>query len=56
MRAIQNSGLSSVSQKDMKTVIAKKEAAEKGLKTLQIKQKWAQKNRQKRKDVLEKLW
>ena len=55
MRSLQNSGLSMVSQKDMKNLIAEKEKTEKELKILKGKQKWAQKNRLERSDVLKKL-
>ena len=55
VRSFQNSGLTMVSHKELKDLIAKKEATEKELKVLQQKQQWAKKNRLKRKETLEKL-
>ena len=55
MRSLQNSGLSTVSHKDIKNLMEKKEKTEKELRLLKQKQSWAKKNRLKRKETLETL-
>ena len=50
-----NSGLSIISQKDLKDLITKKEEKEKNVKRLQRKAEWQKQNRIKVKDTLKKL-
>ena len=55
MRTLSNSGFSGVSQKDLKSLISKKEALEKELKRLEKKAEWERKNRLKVKEKLQDL-
>ena len=54
-RALENSGLSLVSKKDVQNLVATKQKKEKKLSTLEYKAKWEQKKRKRVKETLNSL-